>query len=183
MKSPLDLWIYQELVSGNRPDVIVETGTAFGGSAFFLATICDLIGTGRIVTWISRRATTGRSTQDHIPDRRLGGPGDRLARCGEIAEGESVMVTLDSRHHRDHVLAEMRAYGPLRDRGPVPRRRGHDDQSPRAQAKGPPVPAAGPRDAVDEFLAEQDRFELDRSWEKFFMTVAAGGFLRRVGEL
>src|SRR5207249_3148061 len=50
VKSPLDMWIYQEILSAERPDVIVETGTAYGGSAYFMATICDLVGTGRIVT-------------------------------------------------------------------------------------------------------------------------------------
>ena len=50
LKCPLDLWMYQEILIHTRPDVIVETGTHMGGSALYLAGICDLLGHGRIVT-------------------------------------------------------------------------------------------------------------------------------------
>jgi cephalosporin hydroxylase len=46
-KCPLDLWIYQEMISELRPDIIIETGTAGGGSALFMASICDLVAQGR----------------------------------------------------------------------------------------------------------------------------------------
>ena len=43
-KCPLDMWIYQEIIFEQQPDVIVECGTCLGGSALFLASLCDLIG-------------------------------------------------------------------------------------------------------------------------------------------
>jgi hypothetical protein len=49
-KCPLDLWQYQELVSELRPDLIIETGTAYGGSAYYLGDLCDTVGHGRVVT-------------------------------------------------------------------------------------------------------------------------------------
>src|SRR5262245_66493979 len=49
-KCPLDLWIYQEIISEIRPDLIIETGTRFGGSALFMAHILDLLGKGEIIT-------------------------------------------------------------------------------------------------------------------------------------
>ena len=49
-KCPLDLWLYQEIVHGLQPDVIVEAGTAFGGSALYLASLCDLLKKGRVLT-------------------------------------------------------------------------------------------------------------------------------------
>ena len=49
-KCPLDLWVYQEILVETRPDLIVETGTYLGGSARFLASVCDELGYGRIVT-------------------------------------------------------------------------------------------------------------------------------------
>src|SRR5438067_364413 len=49
-KCPLDLWIYQELLTRTRPDFVIETGTYHGGSALYFAMIMDLLGHGRIIT-------------------------------------------------------------------------------------------------------------------------------------
>jgi len=49
-KCPLDMWIYQEIVVETRPEVIVETGMYRGGSALFLANVCDVLDHGRVVT-------------------------------------------------------------------------------------------------------------------------------------
>jgi cephalosporin hydroxylase len=49
-KCPLDLWIYQEIIAEVRPDLIIETGTRFGGSALFMAHMLDIIGKGGIIT-------------------------------------------------------------------------------------------------------------------------------------
>src|SRR5215472_11498401 len=94
-KCPFDLWVYQEILTEQRPDVIVETGTADGGSALFLASVCDLLGCGRVVTI----DLEGRSSVD--PEVL------REARRG-IGRRDRVMVILDSDHSRDHVLAELR---------------------------------------------------------------------------
>jgi len=91
------------------------------------------------------------------------------------------MVILDAKHHRDHVLAEMKAYGELVGEGQY---MVAEDTTINLHVKRPnenvPYPRPGPREAVEQFVAEQDRFVVDRSWEKFFMSFAAGGFLRRV---
>ena len=50
LKCPLDLWLYQEIISSLRPDVIIETGTFRGGSALFLASVCDAVNHGEIIT-------------------------------------------------------------------------------------------------------------------------------------
>src|SRR5688500_3288846 len=49
-KCPLDLWAYQEILVETRPDLIIECGTYLGGSARFLASVCDQVSHGRIVT-------------------------------------------------------------------------------------------------------------------------------------
>jgi len=46
LKTPLDLWIYQEILFEVRPDLVVETGTHMGGSALFLAHMLELLGRG-----------------------------------------------------------------------------------------------------------------------------------------
>src|SRR5262245_27601168 len=50
LKCPFDLWIYQEILYEVQPELIIETGTYLGGSALFLASICDLLGHGEVVT-------------------------------------------------------------------------------------------------------------------------------------
>ncbi len=50
LKCPLDLWLYQEILYAVRPAVVIETGTAFGGSAHFMASMMDILGHGRVIT-------------------------------------------------------------------------------------------------------------------------------------
>ena len=118
LKCPLDLWLYQEILHALRPAVIVETGTAFGGSALYLASICDLLGTGRVITIdIANRPkrpvhsrisyVTGSSVDPEIVERVR----------TDVGSESPVMVLLDSDHGRDHVLAEIEAYAPLITRG------------------------------------------------------------------
>ena len=113
-KCPTDLWMYQEILHDTRPDLIIETGTFSGGSALFLASMCDLIGGGRIVT-------IDVEPQDDLPVhpriKYLAGSSvapDILEQVREEASGDDrVMVILDSDHSKDHVLAELREYAPL----------------------------------------------------------------------
>ena len=50
MKAPSDLWVYQEIIHEIKPDLVLETGTALGGSALYLANLFDIVGKGRVVT-------------------------------------------------------------------------------------------------------------------------------------
>jgi len=50
LKCPLDLWIYQEIISEVQPDLIIETGSYLGGSALFMAHVLDIIGKGELIT-------------------------------------------------------------------------------------------------------------------------------------
>ena len=113
-KCPLDLWIYQEIVFRTRPDVIVETGTFYGGSALYLASLCDLLGNGRVI--IDRHQGQGNQAE-HPRILYLEGSSvapevvDRVK--AEVDGAERVMVILDSDHKKDHVLGELQAYGPM----------------------------------------------------------------------
>jgi cephalosporin hydroxylase len=102
---PNDAWLLQEVVSELRPDLIVETGTYMGGSAFFFATICDQLGDGDVVSVDIEPVKTvehpritylrGSSTDPEI-----------LATVRERAErAKRVFVMLDSDHSAEHVLA------------------------------------------------------------------------------
>lgn len=176
LKCPLDLWIYQEILHELRPELIIETGTYLGGTTLFLASMCDLLGRGEVLTIDSdrqpqlprhRRVTylTGSSTSKSI-----------LRRVHRRAKGKSpVLVILDSGHGKDHVLAELRAYGPLVTAGSYlvvedTNLNGH----PVLSDHGP-----GPAEAVEEFLASTNAFVRDRSKERFLLTFNPAGYLKK----
>ena len=64
-KTPQDLWIYQEIMYETRPDVLVEAGTADGGSAYYFATIFDGLRHGRVIT-IDIKDKPNRPKHDRI---------------------------------------------------------------------------------------------------------------------
>jgi cephalosporin hydroxylase len=177
LKCPFDLWVYQEILHETRPDVILETGTARGGSALFLASMLDLMGVGEVISidivrrpeWpVHPRITyvTGSSTSAAVLDevRR------------RIAGKSRVMVILDSDHKKDHVLEELRAYAPFVSKGAyLIVEDTNINGRPVFPGFGP-----GPGEAVDEFLAATSAFVRDSERERFFVTFNPGGYLRRV---
>ncbi len=178
LKTPLDLWNYQEIIAESLPELIIETGTYKGGSALFLASVCEALGHGRVVTIDVERPEdlpshmrleywTGSSVDPAI-----------LARAAKAAsESRGALVILDSDHSEEHVLAELRAYAPLVPRGGwLIVEDTHFNGNPVSSAHGP-----GPREALLRFLAEDDRFEADeKRGGKFLLTFNPGGYLRRV---
>ncbi len=175
LQCPLDLWVYQEILSEVRPDLVVETGTLFGGNALFLAQVLDRLGGGRVVTIdlndLPRPAhprvyyVTGSSTDAELVRGLLG-----------ERSGEKCLVILDSHHSREHVLAELRLFAPYVSSGSYlivtdSNINGH----PVASRCGP-----GPYEAVEDFLRENDEFQVDRAREKFKLTFNPMGYLKRV---
>ena len=175
-KCPLDLWIYQEILHETRPDLILETGTAHGGSALYLASVCDLLGRGEVVT-VDIYPIEGRPEHDRITYITGSSTADEVvAEIERIVTGhERVLVILDSDHSRDHVLDELRIY----NRFVTP---GNYLIVEDTNVNGHPVMpehGPGPMEALDEYLAETDEFEIDAAREKFFMTFNPRGFLRK----
>jgi len=175
-KCPLDLWVYQELIVELRPELILETGTCAGGSALFLASMCDLVGRGEVVT-VDIDPRPGRPAHPRIT-YLTGSSVDEaiLAELRARVRGKSpVIAILDSDHSREHVAAELSAYAPLVTAGSYlvvedTNINGH----PVLPEFGP-----GPREAVDAFLATNSAFEIDERREKFLMTFNPHGFLRK----
>jgi cephalosporin hydroxylase len=175
-KCPLDLWIYQEIVAEVCPELVVETGTFEGGSALFFASLFDLVGNGRVVT-VDIEPREGRPTHERITYLTGSSTAPEIVDQvrAEVARASSVMVVLDSDHRCDHVLAELHAYGDFVTPGSYlvvedTNVNGH----PVAPEFGP-----GPTEALERFLATDDRFTVDRSREKLLLTFNPGGFLRR----
>jgi cephalosporin hydroxylase len=118
---PEDLLRMQELVFRVRPDVIVETGVAHGGSLIFYATLCKALERGRVIgVDIEIRPHNRAAIEAHplFPLITLveGDSADDAIVSSvreSIADGDRVLVFLDSNHGREHVLRELRAYAPL----------------------------------------------------------------------
>lgn len=175
-KLPLDLWVYQEIVFETRPDLIVETGTAHGGSALYLASVCELLGRGRVV---SVDIAPGPSLPRHERVTFIRGSSVDPAVVAEVRgharAGERVMVVLDSDHSEAHVLKELEAYAPLVTPGCyLVVEDTALDALPLLRRFGP-----GPAAAVRRFLKSNDLFETDRAREKFMASFNPGGYLLR----
>ncbi len=175
-KCPLDMWIYQEIIFDAKPDLLIETGTAYGGSALFFATLMDAIGHGHVAT-VDVLDVPGRPQHPRIT--YINGSStseDSLATLQRIAEGAgSVMVILDSDHSRDHVAKELLLYCDLVTPGNYlvvedSNVNGH----PVNRTHGP-----GPMEALEEFLATNNDFYIDSQKERYMMTFNPKGYLRR----
>ena len=176
LKNPLDLWVYQEIMAETRPELVVETGTYRGGSAFFLASICDLLGEGEVVSVDIEPVRDDYPAHERIT--YLGGRSstdpDVVAEVRARAEGKRTLVILDSDHSQAHVEAELAAYASFVPVG------GYVivEDSNIGQIREDLLP--GPMEAIESFLAGADQFQIDRTREKFLITFNPSGYLRRV---
>jgi cephalosporin hydroxylase len=174
-KCPFDLWIYQEILSRTRPDVIIETGTLFGGSALYLASMCDLLDNGRVITIdIEEREDRPRHPRILYLTGSSVAPEVVAQVKDEIADTNRVMVILDSDHHDDHVLSELHAYGPLVTEGC------YLIVEDTLAGFSPERWGAGPSAAIEKFMSSSQPFVADPSCEKFVMTFNPGGYLQRL---
>jgi cephalosporin hydroxylase len=176
LKNPLDLWVYQEIIVETSAELIVETGTYRGGSAFFLASICDLLGAGEVISIdveTVRDDYPAHSRITYLGGRSSTDP-DVVAEIRARAEGKRTLVILDSDHSQAHVESELAEYAGLVPVG------GYVivEDSNIGQIRKDLLP--GPLEAIETFLAGTDAFEIDREREKFLITFNPSGYLRRV---
>ena len=173
-KYPGDLMIYQEMIFDLKPDLIIETGTCFGGSALFFAQICDLVGNGNVFS-IDIQERLIRPTHTRLT-YLTGSSIDTNVFCSiQIPPSGKILVFLDSDHKRDHVLAELELYSQLIIPGfYIVVEDTNIDGQPIYYNCGP-----GPMRAVEKFLETHPEFEIDKSKEKYLMTQNPNGFLRR----
>jgi cephalosporin hydroxylase len=189
---PADIIATQEVVWATKPDVIIETGVARGGSVLFMASLLELIGKGTVIgVDIDIRPHNRDSIERHPMAKRVilvEGPSTEPATLTKVAAAipadASVMVVLDSDHSRDHVLAELRTYGPLVTKGcylvVADTILGHFDanQTPRNRSKVW-IKGNEPLSALEAYLKETDRFEVDPVINgKLILSSSPGGYLR-----
>lgn len=183
-QNPNDAWAIQEIICEVKPDFIVEAGTLNGGSALLWATVLEQVNPdGRIIT-IDIEDGINDAKQVPIFQRKvdflLGSSTDPeiLAQIAERVKDHRTLVILDSDHRKEHVLKELKAYGPMVSPGSYlivqdTNRAGYPLSIGDANGQGP-------MEAVEEFLVNNEQFKPDRSREKFVFTEQPKGFLRRV---
>ena len=184
-KSPTDVFVLQEVLHEVQPDLVIETGTAYGASALWMAHFFDRAGKGEVVSIDLVKGDQFQGTKlpshDRITFLRGTSSVDPAAvnyATERAQQADKVLVILDSDHSQAHVHAEMCAYAPLVTRGSFlivedTNCNGH----PVFPEHGP-----GPYEAVDQYLAEphEERFNFDHRWRKYLFSFHAHGWLRRV---
>ncbi|WP_126455400.1 cephalosporin hydroxylase family protein [Sulfuriflexus mobilis] len=204
---PQDMVAMQELIWSIKPDLIIETGIAHGGSLIFNASMlalldmCDAIEAGeKVDPNISHRKVLGIDIDIRSHNREAIEVHPMASRI-QMIQGSSiapdiieqvrhaaanysrVLVCLDSNHTHDHVLAELQAYAPLtsKDSYCVVFDTVIEDMPEEMFPDRPWGPGDNPKTAVWEYLKTHSEFEIDKSIQhKLQITVAPDGYLKRV---
>ncbi len=205
---PQDMVAMQELIWSIKPDLIIETGIAHGGSLILSASLlaqldmCDAIEAGeKIDPKISRRKVLGIDIDIRTHNRAaievhpmasriqmIQGSSialDTIEQVRSVASNYSrVLVCLDSNHTHEHVMAELEAYAPLTSKGSycVVFDTVIEDMPKEMFPDRPWGPGDNPKTAVWAYLKTHPEFAIDKSIQhKLMITVAPDGYLKRVG--
>lgn len=204
---PQDMIALQEIVWDVRPDLIIETGIAHGGSLIYSASMlamldyCDAVDAGETLDPahpkrkvlgidIDIRAHNRSAIEAHPMASRIdmiqGSSVDSeiVRQVHAVADGyKRVLVCLDSNHTHDHVLKELKAYAPLVTSSSycIVYDTVVEDMPAEMFPDRPWGPRDNPKTAVHAWLKNNPDFEIDKSIDhKLQISVAPDGFLRRL---
>ena len=189
IQTPEDILIFQELIYNIKPDVIIETGIAHGGSLIFYASIMEMIGKGRVIGIdIDIRAHNRRLIEKHPMFSRVEMiEGSSLEKNtidqikAKIKFEETVIVLLDSNHTTNHVYRELKLYQEFINIGSY--LVVCDTIMPDLAGLKPAAPDISSNNAMmgmEKFLKENDSFAVDTTYNKLYVTNHPKGFLRRI---
>jgi len=188
---PQDMIAMQEIIWDIKPDLIIETGIAHGGSIIYYASILELIGKGEVLGIdIDIRAHNRAEIESHPMSKRitmLEGSAispEIIEKIKPFLDGKkTVMVCLDSNHTHDHVLSELQLYAPFVTIGSylVAFDTIVEDLPADLYADRPWSVGDNPKTAVWEFLKSNDDFVINNEIDnKLLVSVAPSGYLKRV---
>ncbi len=194
---PQDMIALQEIIWDVKPDMIIETGIAHGGSLIFSASMltlleaCGEIEDGKVLGIdIDIREHNKKAIEAHPMSKKItmfqGSSIDEemIQKVHEFAKsGKRILVCLDSNHTHDHVLSELKAYASLVSIGSyccvfdtlI------EDMPEGSFPNRPWEKGNNPKTAVWKYLKENDNFVIDKDIEnKLLITVAPDGYLKRI---
>ncbi|MBP6189158.1 MAG: cephalosporin hydroxylase family protein [Azonexus sp.] len=189
---PQDMVAMQEIIWETKPDLIIETGVAHGGSLIYYASLMEMMGLDGYVLGIDIdiRAHNLAEIDAHPMRKRIEmiqgssvAPETVTAVAGHVIDKKSVLVVLDSNHTKDHVLQELKSYSPFvtLNNYLVVYDTLVEDMPEDLIADRPWGKGDNPKTAVWEFLKGTNQFEIDKAIEaKILITVAPDGYLKRV---
>jgi cephalosporin hydroxylase len=181
-QNPCDAWIMQEIFTEVKPEVVVETGSAFGGSAALWASILAQVNPEARVITIDIEDNLAEARKLPIFQQKVDfllGSSTATEIVAEVTRrvnGRRAVVILDSDHKKAHVLNELKAYSVL---VPVGSYLIVQDTNVHGHPVRPDL-GPGPWEAVEEFLADNHDFEAERGRERLLLTFNPRGFLKRV---
>ena len=202
---PQDIVAYQEIVWEVKPDLIIETGIAHGGSLILsasLLTMLDICENGEaklqpsdkqprcvIGIDIDIREHNREAIEKHPLSPRINliqGSSIDYKIINQVKDKaknfNKILVCLDSNHTHEHVLAELEAYAPLTSSGSycIVFDTVIEDLPKEMHVNRPWGPSNNPKSAVKEYLSNHNEFEIDKSIQnKLLITVAPDGYLKR----
>lgn len=189
---PQDILAMQELIWSIKPDLVIETGVARGGSVVFYASMMELLGNGGKVIGIDIdiREHNRAEIEKHPMYKNIHlieGSSTDLAIVGSINDYikknrcEKILVALDSDHAHEHVLEELRLYSPFVKKGSyiVVFDTAIEDMPQSYFNDKPWGKGSNAKTAVYSFLKENKRFEIDKKIDaKLLISVAPDGYLK-----
>jgi cephalosporin hydroxylase len=204
---PQDMSAMQELIWQVKPDLIIETGIAHGGSlimnASYLALLdyCEALESGEMLDPKKPKRKVLGIDIDIREHNRTAIEAHPMSNRIDMIQGSSIavdiieqvkqyskdfkriLISLDSNHTHDHVLAELEAYAPLTSIGSycVVFDTVVEDMPKEQSGERPWGPGDNPKTAVWEYLKTHSEFEIDKSIDnKLLITVAPDGYLKRI---
>ena len=193
---PEDMIRAQEAIYRVRPDVIVETGNAHGGSLIFYASLCKAMGRGHVVGVDieirphNREAIESHELFEYITLIEGSSTDPEIVRqvVEAVGDAETVFVMLDSNHTKQHVLAELEAYAPLVSPGSyIVAADGIMAQVAGAPRTDEDWTWNNPKAAAEEFVAAHPGFGIEQPPPPFNeggverpVTYWPGGWIRRI---
>jgi len=189
IQTPEDMILMQELIFKIKPDIIIETGIAHGGSLIYYASLLELLGKGKVIgVDIEIRGHNRKVLERHPMFKRI-----ELIEGSSISEetiekirkmvpkDSKVIVCLDSNHTKNHVLKELQLYHGFVNLGSYIVV--FDTITSKIAELGACEKSYinnSPKEALEDFLKVNGNFEIDKYYNKLYISYSPNGFLKRI---